>query len=46
MNFLKTNHKAEIDSEARATLRSDTNRKFDKAKSHHIAVKVINHLSE
>jgi len=37
---------AEIDEAAWATLRSDTSRAFDKAKSGRIAVKVINHLGD
>jgi adenine-specific DNA-methyltransferase len=32
--------------EAWATLNSDTSRPFDKPKSGHIAVKVINHLGD
>jgi adenine-specific DNA-methyltransferase len=43
---LKTTLKAEIDSEAWATLNSDTSRPFDKPKSGRVAVKVINHLGD
>jgi adenine-specific DNA-methyltransferase len=43
---LKTTLKAEIDSEAWATLHSDTSRPFEKPKSGRIAVKVINHLGD
>ncbi|MBF6567725.1 MAG: site-specific DNA-methyltransferase [Candidatus Binataceae bacterium] len=43
---LKTTLKAEIDSEAWATLHSDTSRAFDKPKTGRIAVKVINHLGD
>ncbi|GAB1719187.1 MAG: hypothetical protein NTAFB09_09180 [Nitrosospira sp.] len=43
---LKTTLKAEIDSEAWATLNSDTSRPFNKPKSGRIAVKVINHLGD
>jgi adenine-specific DNA-methyltransferase len=43
---LKTTLKAEINSEAWATLHSDTSRAFDKPKSGRIAVKVINHLGD
>lgn len=43
---LKTTLKAEIDSEAWATLNSDTSRPFDKPKTGRIAVKVINHLGD
>jgi adenine-specific DNA-methyltransferase len=45
-NSLKTTLKAEIDSEAWATLNSDTSRPFSKPKSGRIAVKVINHLGD
>ena len=45
-NALKTTLKAEIDSEAWATLNSDTSRPFPKPKSGRIAVKVINHLGD
>ncbi len=43
---LKTTLKAEIDSEAWATLRSDTSRPFPRPASGRIAVKVINHLGD
>lgn len=43
---LKTTLKAEIYTEAWATLNSDTSRAFDKPKSGRIAVKVINHLGD
>jgi adenine-specific DNA-methyltransferase len=43
---LKTTLKAEIDSEAWATLHSDTSRPFDKPSKGRIAVKVINHLGD
>jgi adenine-specific DNA-methyltransferase len=43
---LKTSLKAEINTEAWATLNSDTSRPFDKPKSGRIAVKVINHLGD
>jgi adenine-specific DNA-methyltransferase len=43
---LKTTLKAEIDSDAWATLNSDTSRPFPKPKSGRIAVKVINHLGD
>ena len=43
---LKTTLKAEIDSEAWATLHSDTSRPFDKPANGRIAVKVINHLGD
>ncbi len=43
---LRTTLNAEIDSEAWATLRSDTSRAFDRPKSGRIAVKVINHLGD
>lgn len=43
---LKTTLKAEINEDAWATLNSDTSRPFDKPKSGHIAVKVINHLGD
>ncbi len=43
---LKTTLKAEIDSEAWATLNSDTSRPFEKPKQGRIAVKVINHLGD
>lgn len=43
---LKTTLKAEIDTEAWATLNSDTSRPFDKPSSGRIAVKVINHLGD
>lgn len=43
---LKTTLKAEIDTEAWATLHSDTSRPFEKPKSGRIAVKVINHLGD
>lgn len=43
---LKTTLKAEINSEAWASLNSDTSRPFDKPKSGRIAVKVINHLGD
>ena len=43
---LKTTLKAEIDTDAWATLNSDTSRPFDKPKSGRIAVKVINHLGD
>ncbi len=43
---LKTTLKAEIDSDAWATLRSDTSRPFPKPASGRIAVKVINHLGD
>ncbi len=43
---LKTTLKAEIDSDAWATLRSDTSRPFPKPPSGRIAVKVINHLGD
>ena len=43
---LKTTLKAEIDTEAWASLHSDTSRPFDKPDSGRIAVKVINHLGD
>jgi adenine-specific DNA-methyltransferase len=43
---LKTTLKAEIDTEAWASLNSDTSRPFKKPKSGRIAVKVINHLGD
>jgi adenine-specific DNA-methyltransferase len=43
---LKTTLKAEIDTDAWATLNSDTSRPFDKPKNGRIAVKVINHLGD
>jgi len=43
---LKTTLKAEIDTEAWATLNSDTSRLFDKPATGRIAVKVINHLGD
>ena len=43
---LKTTLKAEINSDAWATLNSDTSRPFDKPTSGRIAVKVINHLGD
>jgi adenine-specific DNA-methyltransferase len=43
---LKTTLKAEINSEAWATLNSDTSRPFEKPKQGRIAVKVINHLGD
>jgi adenine-specific DNA-methyltransferase len=43
---LKTTLKAEINSEAWATLNSDTSRAFEKPKQGRIAVKVINHLGD
>ena len=43
---LKTTLRAEIDTEARASLNSDTSRPFPKPKSGRIAVKVINHLGD
>jgi adenine-specific DNA-methyltransferase len=43
---LKTTLKSEINSEAWATLNSDTSRAFQKPKSGRIAVKVINHLGD
>lgn len=43
---LKTTLKAEINLDAWSTLNSDTSRPFDKPKSGHIAVKVINHLGD
>ena len=43
---LKTTLKAEINSDAWATLNSDTARPFDKPTSGRIAVKVINHLGD
>ncbi len=43
---LKTTLKAEINTEAWATLNSDTSRPFDKPASGRIAVKVINHLGD
>jgi len=43
---LKTTLKAEIDSEAWATLNSDISRPFEKPKKGRIAVKVINHLGD
>ena len=43
---LKTTLKAEIDSDAWATLRSDTSRPFPKPSSGRYAVKVINHLGD
>ena len=43
---LKTTLKAEINSEAWATLNGDTSRVFDKPKSGRIAVKLINHLGD
>ncbi|WP_447978476.1 site-specific DNA-methyltransferase [Candidatus Nitrospira bockiana] len=45
-NALKTTLKAEIDTEAWASLHSDTSRPFSKPKSGRIAVKVINHLGD
>jgi len=43
---LKTTLKAEIDTDAWATLHSDTSRPFDRPASGRIAVKVINHLGD
>ncbi|WP_215853685.1 hypothetical protein [Acidithiobacillus ferrooxidans] len=43
---LKTTLKAEINTEAWATLNSDTSRPFDKPATGRIAVKVINHLGD
>ena len=43
---LKTTLKAEIDSDAWATLHSDSSRLFEKPKSGRIAIKVINHLGD
>ena len=43
---LKTSLKAEINSDAWATLRSDTSRPFPRPKTGRIAVKVINHLGD
>ena len=43
---LKTTLKAEINTDAWATLHSDTSRPFAKPKSGRIAVKVINHLGD
>ncbi len=43
---LKTTLKAEINSDAWATLHSDTSRPFDLPNSGRIAVKVINHLGD
>ena len=43
---LKTTLKAEIDTEAWASLHSDTSRPFEKPASGRIAVKVINHLGD
>ena len=43
---LKTTLKAEIDTEAWATLNSDTSRPFERPASGRIAVKVINHLGD
>lgn len=43
---LKTTLKAEIDTDAWATLHSDTSRPFDKPSKGRIAVKVINHLGD
>ncbi len=43
---LKTTLKAEIDTEAWATLNSDTSRPFGRPASGRIAVKVINHLGD
>ena len=43
---LKTTLKAEINTEAWATLHSDISRPFDKPESGRIAVKVINHLGD
>ncbi|MCL4759447.1 MAG: hypothetical protein KJZ96_14005 [Rhodocyclaceae bacterium] len=43
---LKTTLKAEIDTDAWASLNSDTSRPFRKPKSGRIAVKVINHLGD
>ncbi len=43
---LKTTLKAEIDTDAWASLHSDTSRPFDKPGSGRIAVKVINHLGD
>ncbi len=43
---LKTTLKAEIDSDAWATLNRDTSRTFHKPKLGRIAVKVINHLGD
>jgi adenine-specific DNA-methyltransferase len=43
---LKTTLKAEINTDAWATLNSDTSRPFDKPKQGRIAVKVINHLGD
>ncbi|HET7553196.1 MAG TPA: hypothetical protein VFK04_18025 [Gemmatimonadaceae bacterium] len=43
---LETTLKAEIDTEAWATLHSDTSRPFERPKSGRIAVKVINHLGD
>ena len=43
---LKTTLKAEVDSDAWASLRSDTSRPFPRPASGRIAVKVINHLGD
>ena len=43
---LKTTLRAEIDTDAWATLNSDISRRFPKPKSGRIAVKVINHLGD
>ena len=43
---LRTTLKAEIDTDAWASLHSDTSRPFDKPDSGRIAVKVINHLGD
>ena len=43
---LKITLKAEIDSDAGATLHSDISRPFDRPESGRIAVKVINHLGD
>ena len=43
---LKTTLKAEIDTEAWESLRSDTSRPFERPESGRIAVKVINHLGD
>ncbi len=45
-NSLKSTLKAEIDSDAWATLNSDTSRAFPKPKSGRVAVKVINNLGD
>jgi len=45
-NSLKTTLKAEIDSDAWATLNSDTSRPFPKPSTGRFAVKVINHLGD